>query len=187
MANTSKVAGALSRVYESAGAPTSGTSGTYAGEALPGAILSDTTNGVVYVNTNTQASPTWSKVGGLSGQASATASTFTPGAEAGNAIAVACQLKDANGVNLTQAAQIRVWLADASTAPFTVAAAAPDGGGAVTVGAAIEAVADKVFNVTTNATGAFTLTVTESTAKTFYLIAAFPDGKVAKVADLAFA
>lgn len=50
------------RVYENAGAPTSGASGTYAGEAKKGALLVDTTNGILYINTNTKASPTWSTI-----------------------------------------------------------------------------------------------------------------------------
>lgn len=41
------------------GAPTSGTSGTFVGLAGPGAILIDYTNAVLYMNTNTLASPTW--------------------------------------------------------------------------------------------------------------------------------
>jgi len=44
-----------------AGAPTSGTTG--AGLAGKGCILSDITNGVLYINTGTLASPTWTKVG----------------------------------------------------------------------------------------------------------------------------
>lgn len=48
-----------------AGAPTNGTSGTFAGtpQANPGSILLDVTNKAVYQNTNTQASPTWSPAG----------------------------------------------------------------------------------------------------------------------------
>lgn len=42
-----------------AGAPTNGTNGTGAGVALPGQLLQDTTNGLLYQNTGTQASPTW--------------------------------------------------------------------------------------------------------------------------------
>lgn len=42
------------------GAPTNGASGSYQGQAGPGAILIDYTNGVVYVNSGTLASPTWS-------------------------------------------------------------------------------------------------------------------------------
>ena len=57
------IEGALSRPYENAGAPTGGVGGTLAGIAKKGALLLDITNGVTYQNTNTQASPTWSKVG----------------------------------------------------------------------------------------------------------------------------
>jgi hypothetical protein len=44
-----------------AGAPSNGTSGTYAGIAPKGALLVDTTNGTLYQNTGTQASPTWTQ------------------------------------------------------------------------------------------------------------------------------
>ncbi len=50
-------------IYLNAGVPVDGTSGTFAGVAPIGALLSDTANGVLYINTNTQASPTWTKVG----------------------------------------------------------------------------------------------------------------------------
>ncbi len=42
-----------------AGAPTDGTSGDGAGYARPGSFYVDTTNGIVYVNTGTTASPSW--------------------------------------------------------------------------------------------------------------------------------
>lgn len=51
-------------VLTKAGAPVNGTSGTGAGVAVPGQLLIDTTNGVLYMNVNTQASPTWSAQGG---------------------------------------------------------------------------------------------------------------------------
>lgn len=44
-----------------AGAPTNGTTG--ANVAGPGSLYTDITNGVLYINTNTKASPTWTKVG----------------------------------------------------------------------------------------------------------------------------
>ncbi len=44
-----------------AGAPVNGT--TFAGIAAVGARLVDTTNGKLYINTGTQASPTWTVVG----------------------------------------------------------------------------------------------------------------------------
>ena len=45
------------------GAPSDGTSGTGAGYAGPASTYHDYTNGKVYVNTNTKASPTWVVVG----------------------------------------------------------------------------------------------------------------------------
>ena len=45
-----------------AGVPVDGTSGTQAGVAEKGAIVIDTTNGKLYVNGNTKASPTWKLV-----------------------------------------------------------------------------------------------------------------------------
>jgi hypothetical protein len=50
-----------------AGAPSNGTSGTYANQnAGAGAMLIDTTNGKEYINTGTAASPTWAVVGSQS-------------------------------------------------------------------------------------------------------------------------
>jgi hypothetical protein len=46
-----------------AAAPTNGTSGTGAGIMGIGALYTDTLNGVLYINTGTQVSPTWTKVG----------------------------------------------------------------------------------------------------------------------------
>lgn len=51
-------------ILTNAGAPVNGTSGTGVGVAVPGQLLIDTTNGVLYMNSNTQASPTWSTQGG---------------------------------------------------------------------------------------------------------------------------
>ncbi len=60
--NATPVTGSLRRIWNCAGTPTSGTSGTFAGSAQPGDILSDTENMKLYVNTNTAASPTWSQI-----------------------------------------------------------------------------------------------------------------------------
>lgn len=46
-----------------AGSPTDGTSGTFAGRAGPGTILLDYTNGRMYINAGTKASPIWTGVG----------------------------------------------------------------------------------------------------------------------------
>jgi len=45
--------------YTNAGVPVNGGSGTLAGIAVKGALLLDLTNAVLYQNTNTKASPTW--------------------------------------------------------------------------------------------------------------------------------
>lgn len=50
-----------------AGVPTSGTSGNGAGQAGPGSLLFDYTNGQAYINTNTKASPTWTKLADAAG------------------------------------------------------------------------------------------------------------------------
>lgn len=59
------IPGAHSRIIAIAGAPTSGAAGTGAGSAQPGALLVDTTNGDLYINTNTSASPSWSLLADL--------------------------------------------------------------------------------------------------------------------------
>ena len=46
-------------VWSNAGAPSNGTSGTLFGVANPGDLLVDSTNKVLYQNSNTLASPTW--------------------------------------------------------------------------------------------------------------------------------
>lgn len=46
-----------------AGAPTDGASGTGAGHAAKGSLCIDYTNGVLYINTGTKASPTWTVAG----------------------------------------------------------------------------------------------------------------------------
>lgn len=60
-------------LFTNAGTPTSGTSGTLANIATKGSLLADTTNGVLYVNRGTKASPTWVPMG--SSQAAITAIT----------------------------------------------------------------------------------------------------------------
>lgn len=65
-------------VFNIAGAPVDGTSGTLVGVAGPGSILMRT-NGAVYVNTNTKASPTWVSLGVGAANAALTTPTITGG------------------------------------------------------------------------------------------------------------
>jgi len=50
-------------IAQNYGAPTSGSSGTFAGVANPASLLLDTQNGIVYYNGGTKASPTWISMG----------------------------------------------------------------------------------------------------------------------------
>ena len=65
-----------------AGAPTDGVAGTGFGKAGIGSSYTNTTNGAVYINTGTLASPTWSLIGTVAGDsvttAMLTANSVTP-------------------------------------------------------------------------------------------------------------
>jgi hypothetical protein len=104
--------------------------------------------------------------------------TFVVGAEGSDAIIVTGQLKDASGNALTAVANVKAYIsdnADGSTLEVTVHS------GAVATsskGLAIPVVAKKVFDVVTNATGAFDLSLTESGTKTAYLVVALPGGSL---------
>jgi len=50
------------QLFDGAGVPVDGVSGTGAGDAGKGSIYVDTTNGKLYVNGGTLASPTWKLV-----------------------------------------------------------------------------------------------------------------------------
>jgi hypothetical protein len=63
MYSANVLAGTAKRMYYNAGAPTDGAAGTFYNRANPGDLLTDTTNSILYINTNTKASPTWTKVG----------------------------------------------------------------------------------------------------------------------------
>lgn len=79
-------------IYTNAGVPTNGTSGTLAGTAGVGALLVDTTNAVTYQNTNTLASPTWTKTGGAGLPTTTVASGLTStGSTAAGALVLTAQ------------------------------------------------------------------------------------------------
>lgn len=67
MAMLRKWVGATGGLYINAGAPTNGASGTLAGQAIAVAtLLLDSTNGNLYINQGTAASPTWVLLGSTS-------------------------------------------------------------------------------------------------------------------------
>src|SRR5688500_11952838 len=61
--NSSRIAGSRLRPWNFAGAPSSGTSGTLVNQAEAGALLVDTTNGVMFINEGTRTSPYWTPCG----------------------------------------------------------------------------------------------------------------------------
>jgi hypothetical protein len=73
-------------IFNISGAPTNGTSGTLVGVAGPGSVLLRS-NGAIYINTNTKASPTWTLFAGV-GAAAAALITYA----ADGAISIASQV-----------------------------------------------------------------------------------------------
>lgn len=120
-------------------------------------------------------------------QQSSTQSTVSVGAEAGDAIPVTIQLKDAAGTNMARVCGVVCWLSSSAT---TGVIATDDG---ITVTATtgsliVEVVDDLFFKAVTNASGTLVLSVAgagDLTGK--YLWVEFPNGKfkVSAVVDLA--
>lgn len=101
-----------SGITTNAGAPTNGTSGTGANRFGKGSLLLDTTNGNLYINTNTLASPTWLLIAGGAGVTafSSTDAVTAAGAAQGTATALTTTINHvttvaagANGVALPAA------------------------------------------------------------------------------------
>lgn len=86
------IEGAQPRQQTVVGAPTNGTSGTFAGSAPIGSLLVDITNADVYQNTNTVASPTWTLI------TDAGANIVTPATLKGTDAAVVADVNVIGGV-----------------------------------------------------------------------------------------
>lgn len=118
-------------VYTNAGAPVDGTSGTLAAVAAKGQLLIDTTNGALYQNTNTLASPTWTKLvatgaaatlGAITATSIATTGLNTEGVE--NAITASTTQTRVGGTALTEALNRVTTVANAGDAVTLPALAA---------------------------------------------------------------
>lgn len=95
--------------------------------------------------------------------------TFTVGVEASNAIDVVVQFKDSAGNNLLQNSAVLLWLSDAAAG--VESGTAPTGGWAAQAGLKL---ADEVANLrgyflAPSGTGALTVRITHTGAKTWYL------------------
>ena len=112
---------------------------------------------------------------------------FTIGSEAANAINVSIQLTDRkNGGDISERVALMWYLA--SNATGDAIATAPDGGIAIgTDGLLIEHTNNVAGVVVSEVDGDIDVTITESTAKTFYLVLVAPDGKLYPSAAITFA
>lgn len=112
---------------------------------------------------------------------------FTIGAEGANAINVAIQLVDRdNGNEISERVGMTWYLA--SNATGDAIATAPDGGIAIgTDGLLLEWTANLSGLVISEVDGDIDVTITESTAKSFYLVLVAPDGKIYPSAAITFA
>lgn len=113
---------------------------------------------------------------------------FTVGAEAGNAINVAVQLKDRlNKNDLGERAAVQFYLAD-DAAGDTPSATAPDGGIAIgTDGALIEHAANLSGLAISEVDGDIDIDLTESGTGTWYLVLVMPDGQLQVSGAITFA
>lgn len=114
---------------------------------------------------------------------------ITVGAENTNAINVAVQLKSDKGQQaIATRRHVRAFLSGASTGA-TVLGSAPNGGAAIGTNGAIIAsiVANKVFDIVTDASGRFDLTITDSGTPTMYLVVVMPNGRLVVSGAITFA
>ena len=105
--------------------------------------------------------------------------TLAAGAEATNAITVTITAKDLSAATIAAKRFMRVWIGDADGG--AECAAAPNGGVSFGTGTVIKQhTADKQWDVLSHTTGQIVLTITESTAKSFWVMVEL----AAKVASL---
>jgi len=112
---------------------------------------------------------------------------FMVGAQGGDVINVAVQLKDVAGVDLAVRASLLAYLSDDANGD-TVAGTAPSGGAAIgTDGVSIPLVAGKAFLLTSEADGDIDINITEAGADTWYLVLVMPNGRLAVSGAITFA
>jgi hypothetical protein len=107
--------------------------------------------------------------------------TFAVAAEASHAIVTTVTLKDSAGVAVGEAMGVRTWLSDAAAGVESVTA--PTSATAIGTGVVLKAVtANLQYEVVASAAGVYTVTTTQTAAKTYYLNVLLPNGKIKSVA-----
>lgn len=113
--------------------------------------------------------------------------TITVGTEAGNAIVVSVQLKDAHGDDLAVRGSLMAYLSDDANGD-SVAGTAPDTVAIATDGLAIPLVAGKCWLLTSESDGDIALSIGEDGVDTWYLILVIPTtGKLVASGAITFA
>lgn len=106
--------------------------------------------------------------------------SVSAGAETANVITVTIQLRDGDGTNLASQRVVRVWLSTSDKGGVT--GVAPSGGTTFTTGTVRRTLTtDTDYEVVSNSSGVVVLTITETSAKTYYVMAEHggPIGSVA--------
>lgn len=112
---------------------------------------------------------------------------FTVGAEATNAINVEVQLKTARGRNLWARGCIHWYLSEAAAGDGITGTAASGGVAAGANGTVISTITGKGGIAVSGATGLINFVITDSSARTVYLVLLLPDGTIAVSSAITFA
>jgi hypothetical protein len=136
----------------------------------------------------TAVSSTANELNTVDGAPLGTTTLFTIGAEAGDVINVAVQLKDANGADLAVRGSVEAYLSDDANGD-SIVGTAPDGGWAIgTDGVLIPIVAGKYARLVSESDGDIDINITHAGgAKTVYLILILPNGKLVASGAITFA
>lgn len=110
----------------------------------------------------------------------------TVGTIASTTINVAIQMKDAAGADLATRGSIMAYLSDDANGD-SIAGTAPDTVAIGTDGLAIPLVADKAFQLVSEADGDIDIDITEDGTDTWYLILVLPDGRLVSSDAITFA
>jgi hypothetical protein len=119
--------------------------------------------------------------------AAALLATFTIGTEAADAINVAVQLKSARAKATGQRVGLFCYLSDDANGDSVVATAPSSGWAIGTDGLLHPVTANKAAVIVSESDGQFDVTITESGAKTCYLVIVMPDGSLAVSGAITFA
>jgi len=133
-------------IMSNEGAPTDGTSGTGAGVAGKGSLCADVTNGVIYINGGTKASPAWEPIG------------------AGGSLGSLVEVRNETGGTLAAGTPVYISGYNASEDKWLITKADADAAGRIaqfvttaSLATATNGLAAKVYRGTVNGTGSAAL------------------------------